>query len=118
MRQIRARRRAELMHDLPAVPRGGPALDDGDDLLPEAGGELVAAGAHGALAVDDVEDPGDGLAAAGAGVEGLGDLERVAAAREALERAHAHDGRHRIDRERQVQQRVQRQLLRRRGARE
>lgn len=98
------------MQPLSAVPGGGAALDDGDDLLPEAGGELLAAGAHGALLVDDVEDPHDGQAAAGARADGLREVERVAAARHALHAADAHDGRHRVDRDLEIDERIQREL--------
>lgn len=116
MSEVRAGGGAEPMQHLPAVPGGGAALDDGDDLLPEAGGELLAAGAHGALLVDDVEDPHDGLAAAGARADGLRHVEGVAAARHALHAADAHDGRHRVDGDLEVDERVQRELRGVRGA--
>lgn len=98
------------MDDLAAVPDGGAALNDGDDLLAEAGGELAAAGAGGAFAIDDVENPYDGLAAAGARGNGLGNVQGVATTRGTLHAADAHDRRHRVDRQRQVEERVQREL--------
>ena len=80
MRQISTGRSAHLVHELAPVPHARAPLDDSDDLGAEARRELLAPGAGGALLVDDVEDPHDGHAAAGARVDGLRDVERVAAA--------------------------------------
>lgn len=102
----------------PAVPDGGAALDDGHDLLGEAGRELRAPGPRRPLAPHRVQDPHDGHAAARARGHRLGQLERLAAARGTLERAHADQRRHRVDRESEVEERVQRELGGWRGARE
>ncbi len=110
MDQIGAGGGAQLVQGLATVPDTGAALDDGDDLLAEAGGELLAAGAGRALLVDDVEDPHDGLPTAGARVDGFRYVERVTTAGQPLQTADAHYRRHRVDGEREVEERVQRKL--------
>lgn len=116
--EVSSGRGGELVEGHPAVPDGALALDDGDDLLCEADGELVLAGAARLLLVDRVEDPADGDAPAGPGAQGRGDLERVTTTGRSLEVLDPDQWRDALHGQGQVQQRVQGKLGGRRGARE
>lgn len=73
--QITSRRRGNLVHAGALLPRRALALDDGDNLLCDTGGEHGLARGPALALAGGVEDPGDGCAAALAETERNGDLQ-------------------------------------------
>jgi hypothetical protein len=109
--QVGSGRGGQLVHNLPLVPHRRPALDDGDNLLGHAGRELLLSAAPRLLLVHHVQDPQDGRPPPLPHRQGLGHLEGVATAGHALHVPDARQGRHAVDGELEVEDRVQRQPL-------
>ena len=100
------------MHLLPLIPNARPSLNDGNDLRRKSVGELVPTRSHGWLLVYGLEDPLERDSPPLTDFERHGHLERGATASEASKVSDSHQRGDRVNRERKVDNWVEREVVR------